>query len=217
MTNKLLSIVKSRYPLTELDVGDFASLKANGMKFSVSAYKAEGLGHISVMRAQGFFGLMRMDTLIIDPTEIDLPLYSYDRIFAMGNDTLIVELYDTIVGEYCDESLRAVKSEPKFSSLPERDPGEHWYDGIKLASSISKKGKKQHTDCFDGLADRHFVAYLDSGRNPVSDKAAKLERASVYVEGLLTNGGPSTDVFKKALGAEKTAELFRRVLFGTVG
>ena len=32
---------------------------------------------------------------------------------------------------------------------------------------------------------------------------------------LLKNGGPSTDVFKKGIGHEKTAELFRKVLFGT--
>ena len=48
-----------------------------------------------------------------------------------------------------------------------------------------------------------------------SNTAAKTEKASAYVEGLLSHGGPSTDVFKKALGEEKTAELFRRVLFGT--
>ena len=43
----------------------------------------------------------------------------------------------------------------------------------------------------------------------------KKDKASVYVEGLLTNGGPSTDVFKKGLGLDKTAVLFRNILFGT--
>jgi hypothetical protein len=42
-----------------------------------------------------------------------------------------------------------------------------------------------------------------------------MKKASLYVEGLLKNGGPSTDVFKKALGVEKTAELFRKILFAT--
>jgi hypothetical protein len=32
---------------------------------------------------------------------------------------------------------------------------------------------------------------------------------------LLANGGPSTDVFKKGIGDEKTAALFRKTLFGT--
>ena len=54
------------------------------MRFFVKAYRADGLGHVSVMRAKGFFGLMKMDTLIIVPKEKDLPLYSYDRIYAMG-------------------------------------------------------------------------------------------------------------------------------------
>ena len=80
MTDVLPSRIKDRYPLVELDVGEFATLRANGMKFSVQAFKAQGLGHVSIMRAKGFFGLMKMDTLMIVPDEKDLPLYSYDRI-----------------------------------------------------------------------------------------------------------------------------------------
>ena len=68
MTDKLLNILAEKFPLSEIDVKDMATLKANGMTFSVSAYKAEGLGHVSVMKAKGFFGLMKMDTLIINPT-----------------------------------------------------------------------------------------------------------------------------------------------------
>jgi hypothetical protein len=188
-----------------------ATLKASGMKFSVEAYKAEGLGHVSVMRAKGFFGLMKMDTLIINPTAIDLPLYSYDRILAMGNDTLIIELYDTIVGEYSDDALIGVKE--KFASLPERDPGEHWYDPIKLPSSISKKGKKISAE-LDKMTLEHFEAYLASSSAPVESGESKKDMAAVYVNGLLEKGGPSTDVFKKELGVEKTTKLFRKILFG---
>ena len=95
-------------------------------------------------------------SIIRNYTEVDLPLYSYDRIFAMGNDTLIVELYDTLAG-----------------------------------------------------------AYLSDDATPVSDVTVKQEKASYYVNGLLEKGGPSTDVFKKALGEEKTAKLFGDILFGT--
>lgn len=213
MTDKLLNLMNTRYSLTPIDIGEMAKLKANGMTFTVSAYRAEGLGHVSVMRAKGFFGLMKMDTLIINPEKVDLPLYSYDRIFAAGNDTLIVELYDSLVGE-CDLSgMNAVKA--KYAHLPERDPGVHWYDSIKLAESISKKGKKEHTREMDDLTVSHFQAYFDAPAVPVTDVAAKRVRASAYVEGLLQHGGPSTDVFKKKLGEEKTAKLFRTVLFGT--
>ena len=213
MTTKILDKISESYPLSRVDAGDFASLKASGMTFKVEAYYAKGLGHVSVMRASGFLGLMKMDTLIINPTELDLPLYSYDRIFAMGNDTLIVELYDTLLGEYSEDGMNAEKA--KFASLPERDPGEHWYDSIKLKSSISKKGGKKDTASLDSLTLSHFDAYLASSSAPATDREAKLAKAAVYVEGLLENGGPSTDVFKKSLGRHKTEQLFRNVLFGT--
>ena len=213
MTSKILKKINEKHSLTPIDIGDFATLKASGMTFKVEAYSAEGLGHVSVMRASGFFGLMRMDTLIINPTELDLPLYSYDRIFAMGNDTLIVEVYDTLLGEYSDVGMQIAKSD--YFYIPEREPGVHWYDSIKLGSSISKKGGKKDTKRLDFLTLSHLDAYLCSCKTPVTDQAAKREKASVYVEGLLEKGGPSTDVFKKALGDEKTAQLFRNILFGT--
>lgn len=213
MIEQLLEMINEKYPLSEMEVGDMNVLKANGMKFTIQAYKAEGLGHVSVMCAKGFFGLMKMDTLIVNPYEIDLPLYSYDRIFAAGNDTLIVELYDTLEGAYAEEHLQNVKAE--YTDLEERDPGEHWYDDIKLASSISKKGKKKQSNRFDELTQKHFEAYLSTGASTVN-VSDKQKKASYYVNGLLEKGGPSTDVFKKALGVETTTKLFQEILFGTV-
>jgi len=212
MTDKILQKLSEKYKLDAIDVGEFAKLKANGMTFSVEAYTAHGLGHVSVMKAKGFFGLMKMDTLMIVPNEKDLPLYSYDRIFAMGNDTLIVELYDTMLSAPDLSALDVAKD--RYAHLEERDPGEHWYDSIKLAQSISKKGKKQHTAQLDALALSHFDAYLNADANFVDDTAKKVEKSAVYVNGLLEKGGPSTDVFKKELGEDKTAKLFRAVLFG---
>ena len=211
MTDKLLDIIRSKYPLVEFDVGEYDTLKANGMRFCVKAYRADGLGHVSVMRAKGFFGLMKMDTLMIVPKEKDLPLYSYDRIYAMGNDTLIVELYDTLTETLDLSLLDEIKS--RFAYLSERDPGEHWYDSIKLPSSISKKGKKISSE-LDEMTLEHFKAYLASSNAPVEDRASKKDMAAVYVNGLLEKGGPSTDVFKKELGIEKTTKLFREILFG---
>ena len=212
MTDKLLRILGERFHLAELPSGEFASLKVSGMKFVIKAYHAEGLGHVSVMRASGFFGLMKMETVMVTPIDLDLPLYSYDRIHAFGNDTLIVELYDTVVDKYDDRALSAIKE--KFSSIPERDPGEHWYDSIKLKSSISKKGKKAHTPALDELAELHFVGCFWPLAKLTDFKGEKRDKINAYVNGLLEHGGPSTDVFKKALGEKKTKKLFKKVLFG---
>ena len=176
MTDRLVDLIKGKYPLTELDAGEFSTLRASGMSFTVRAYHAQGLGHVSVMRAAGFFGLMRMDTLMIVPKDVDLPLYSYDRIYAMGNDTLIVELYDTLIHAPDLSALEKVKA--GYGNLQERDPGTHWYDDIKLKESISKKGKKAEENQFDSLALEHFTAYLNAEAKPTEDLKKKQELSS---------------------------------------
>lgn len=214
MIDKLLRSIGAQFPLTQCDVGPYAKLKISGMTFIIRRYEAAGLGSVSFMTASGFLGLMNMDTLIITPTLVDMPLFSYDRVQAMGNDTLIFELYDTLLGETDLSGLNNVKD--KVNLLPDHDLGQHWYDEIKLSQSMSKKGKKVHTAAFDVAAMEYLNAYLSAAKNAAPCQAAdKREKVSVYVEGLLTNGGPSTDVFKRGLGEEKTADLFRRILFAT--
>jgi hypothetical protein len=212
MIDRILGKIGEKYKLTPVEAVHLATVKSGGMKFEVKAFNAEGLGRVSVMTAKGMMGLMKMDTLIVNPLHVDLPLYSYDRIFAMGNDTLIIELYDTLLGEFDEEVLTEVVK--KYGNIPERDPGEHWYDSIKLKSSVSKKAKKKQSGVVDALAEDHFDAYIGSPAPEVQDVEAKKKKAAVYVEGLLEKGGPSTDAFIKAIGAEKTGELFRKVLFG---
>lgn len=213
MTDKMLEKLGEKYALKEVDPGEFANLKANRMKFTVSAYDAEGMGRVSVMKAKGFFGLIKMDTVIVTPYDVDLPLYSYDRMKMFGADILISEMYDTTVSEGFDAS-EIDKINAAYADLTDRDPGNHWYDSIRLTQSVSKTGKKPQAERMDSLAIAHFEAWLSSGAPAVEDAAAKRERTEYYVNGLLTGGGPSTDVFKKSLGDEKTAKLFISVLFG---
>ena len=133
---------------------------------------------------------------------------------AQGISYTVGELYDTLLGSADLSKVAAVKE--KYAALPEHDLGEHWYDSIKLPVSLSKKGKKAQSAAFDACAMEYLEAFLDSVEAaPYCDPAEKKEKASVYVEGLLTNGGPSTDVFKKGIGEEKTGLLFRNFLFGT--
>ena len=214
MIQKLLRTITESFHLNAAEVAEFRKMKVNGMTFHIWAFEAEGLGHVSAMSATGFLGLMNMDTLIINPTEADMPLLSYDRVHAMGNDTLIIELYDTMVEK---ASLTATaQAKQAGSALPDHDLGSHWYDTIKLPESMSKKGKKPHTVPFDVLTMNYMKGFLAdcTGAAPC-DADVKREKAGIYVEGLLTHGGPSTDVFKKAIGEDKTARLFRHVLFGT--
>ena len=108
LTNDMLERLGAAYALGE--AAQTRRMKVSGMTFDIAAYKVEGLGHVSVMIASGFFGLMKMDTLIITPTAVDMPLFSYDRVLAMGNDTLIFELYDTLLDKADLTALEQVKA-----------------------------------------------------------------------------------------------------------
>ena len=209
----LIEKINAAHPMTKLEIGEYAEIKAPMMKFEISVYKAEGLGHVSVMSMSGMLGLMKMDTIIINPKDRDLPLLSYDRVYAAGNDTFIVELYDTMASPTEMSALGKVKSDA--AALPQNDLGEHWYDNIKLPESLSFKGKKNHEAEFDRVAISALEAYFAAEDNKDFDAGVKAEKSDLYVEGLLKNGGPSTSVFLKLFGEEKTADLFRTVLFGT--
>ena len=67
-----------------------------------------------------------------------------------------------------------------------------------------------------GLAD-YVNAYLSVAKSlpelPAELLADKRKKADAYINGLLEHGGPSTDVFVKHLGKEKTEKLFHEVLF----
>ena len=126
MTDRMLAIIDKAFPLAEQDCGEYKKMKVSGMGFTIRRFRAEGLGSVSVMVASGFFGLMKMDTLIITPTEKDMPLFSYDRVHAMGNDTLIFELYDTLLNSADLSALEEVKKQA--AHLPDHDLGKHWYD-----------------------------------------------------------------------------------------
>ena len=210
----MLKVLGEQFPLEQHSAGEFAKIKVSGMNFTIEKYYVKGIGNVSLMEAKGFFGLMKMDTLIINPTECDMPLFSYDRVHAMGNDTFIVELYDTMTNNVDLSAIETVKA--AYADLPDHDLGSHWYDSIKLSESVSKKGKKKETPYFDKLAQEYFKTFVELSKNAhACDEDKKREKASVYVEGLLSNGGPSTDIFVKHYGKEKTAKLFRNILFGT--
>lgn len=213
VVDSLISRINKAYNLKENDIGEFKFLKVPFMKFDIEAYEAEGLGHVSLMSMNAFFGLMKMDTIIINPKKKDLPLLSYDRVYVMGKDTLIVELYDTRVNAASLGRLTDVAREA--DKLPQNDVGEHWYDNIKLPESISLKAGKDFESKFDKVAKDAIDAYLTMPADAEFDPKIKDEKTSAYVEGLLENGGPSTSVFQKLFGKEKTARLFRKVLFGT--
>lgn len=214
MTEKMLEMIGEQYPLRERDAGEYAWTQVNGMDITVRAFDAEGLGNVSAMHGE-LPGVMNMDTLIVNPFERDMPLISYDRIRAGGKDTLILELYDTFLGERPEmKELAALKEAYAYMHDYPAAPG--WYDSVRCPESVMKTVTHEMTSRLDALKDSFVAEYLRlAGEAPACDRKAKKRAASAYTENLLKNGGYSTDIFLKAKGKAYTQVLFRQFLFGT--
>ena len=218
MENKYLDLVNNYYPLTKQDIGEFANIKVGVMKFNVEKYDAKDFGNVSLMKCSGMFGLMKMDTIVINPFKRDMTLFSYDYINAMGNDTLLVEQYDTLLDKTFrdtinDKMINLVKGFNKVSDEPYES---QWYDSLYLNKVSFKKKNKKVKDYFEQISLEYLAKYLELSKDAkVCDEALKIAKAREYTEGLLGHGGPSTNVFKKKKGQEFTERFFREVLFAT--
>ena len=210
----LISRLEKEYTLLPRDLGQYAKVKKNGMNFDIRAYEIPGIGKMSAISMKAMLGLMKMETVVITPLEKDAPLFSFDDILAMGNDTLLLELYDTQLAQISVDALTAVKE--KYASLPDNDLGRHWYDHLKMVPSLSKKGRKKDVD-YEPLFAEFLEAYIGLLKTaPDCGREAKQAKVREYAQGLLDNGGPSTDQFKKMIGEEATRELFLKYVFSAV-
>ena len=109
------------------------------------------------------FGLMKMDTIVINPFEKDMTLFSYDIIHAMNNETSFLEQYDTLL----DESYREIINENMSSLINSFDKVENepniskWYDSLYLDKVSFKKKSKKMKNYFDSIALEYLMKYLD--------------------------------------------------------
>ena len=214
MIEKLIEEFAKSYTFDAIENKEFDSFKVNGMDFEVKAYDAQFLGRVSSMKGKMKFGLMKMETLIVNPLELDVPLLSLDLIQTPGKLIVIVEQYDTLVNTKRNESV-FLNIKEKYEDLEDRPSKSAWYDELRYSSSIGKKVSKKKADRVKEMIEEYFEAYLDLCRDArVIEKEEKKVKADLYRDGLLENGGASTDSFLKAWGKEKTERFFKEVLFG---
>ena len=211
VNSSVLQTVKARYSLTERNIGEYADLKGKGMRFSTRVFDATQAGSLCLMDMKAFLGAMKMQTAVFSPTELDGPILSMDYIEAFGNCTLVLELYDTTLSHPDFQPLAEVKT--KYAALPDYDPGEHWFDSMQLPVSAHKKGKKLRDEMRQMIQEytaRYFELLAQCPPCPADEKKAEDTK---FANGLLENGGPAVNQFRKMLGNEKTAAFIRTCMF----
>ena len=214
MTEQLLQELQELYPFTPCDAPEFASFDLNGMAFTTKGWEAEGLGRVSRMEASGMGGAMTMTALIVNPMDIDAPLFNLDLITLPGKQMLYMELYDTLLNAPRNEApFAAIRAD--FGDISDLPGKPCWYDGIRYSASVTKCALTGQEGRLKELTERFKEAYLDLLKDArLCDPVQKKGKADAYRDGLLAHGGPATDAFLKAWGPERTGVLFKKVLFG---
>ena len=102
--------------------------------------------------------------------------------------------------------------------MEDTTPTPAWYDSLKTVG-FYKIGKAKDDPTLDQMLCDGFETVLSASKElPTLNEeeiSAKRKLCKDYSDGLISNGGISTDVFKEQLGEDTTRDFFDKVLFGT--
>ncbi len=216
-----MDIISKYAKVTPVDPGEYKQIKMKGvMKFNVSQYDVENIGDLSVMTVN--MGFMQMASYVITPYEKNMPLLSMDFMYIMGNRKAYAEFYDLVRDPSSDEYTKVLNAvhefEGKYSDMEDIETSPAWYDKY-LTVAMHKAAKNTDDEKVEQMFCDAIRCYMETADGletlGAEEKAEKLALTQEYSDGLITNGGVSTDVFKKELGEEKTKDFFDNVFFGT--
>ena len=216
MNEELLAQLKNTYRVTENDIGEDAKLSAKGMTFTLRTFEAENLGHVCLLSMSGMLGLMKMQTFVLSPETVDLPLLNMDRISVLLRKTQMVEFYRTLLSPE-DENNTAEYQwiRNRDADLKAYESGAHWYDSLLAPYSYARVSSGFGAKRFDNTCSEYMREYIRRCRieNPC-DKAAKMEKTRAFARQLIDEGGPAVSQFEKLFGHEVTERIVLHHMYG---
>ena len=216
MNEALLSQLKNTYRVVENDIGEDAKLSAKGMTFRLRTFEAEGLGHVCLLSMSGMLGLMQMQTFVLSPETIDLPLLNMDRVSVLSRKTQMVEFYRTLLTPESDDNFAEymwIKN--KDTDLKDYVSGEHWYDSLLAPYSYAKVSTGISIKRFDRTCSEYMREYIRRCRieKPCS-KEEKMEKTRAFAQQLIDEGGPAVSQYRKLFGDEVTSRIVLHHMYG---
>lgn len=212
--------LRENYTVTPLDAGEYEEIKLHGIiKFNVEQYDIKELGNLSVMRIN--MGVIQMSSIVITPKDKNLPLLTADYIYLLTNRKAYLEFYD-LVKEKDDTYNKLLTNlsdiQNKYDYLNNLEVSPAWYEHLLSVASYKACNITADKEIETMLMDSLRVYIQHDKQLPLLSEEEKQEKLTItvnYTDGLITNGGISTDVFKNALGADVTKKFFDSVFFGT--
>lgn len=215
-----IAAIREEHQLTEIPEDEYGMVKLNfAMTFDVDHYRIEDIGNLSVMKLN--MGVMQMATFVLTPDEKDIPVLSADYMFMLPIRKTYLEIYDLVINN--DDTYKSyleqfdeIKS--RYAAIQDTDHSEVWYSSL-ITVGTYKQGNSRNDDATaEMLAENVRLMLRMADEYPaLSEEEVESKRQIVvdYSDGLIENGGISTDMFKKSLGAETSKDFFDKVFFGT--
>ena len=218
--DSVLDELRENYTVTPLDAGEYEEIKLYGiMKFNVEQYDIEALGNLSIMRIN--MGVMQMSSIVITPKNKNLPLLTADYIYLLTNRKAYLEFYDLVKEKddtYNELLTKLSDIQKKYDYLNNLEVSPAWYEHLLSVASYKACAISSDKEIETMLLDSLDAYVQHSKQIPLLSEEEKQEKLTItinYTDGLITNGGISTDVFKSALGPDVTKKFFDTVFFGT--
>ena len=213
-----LAMLRKSYRVTEIDTGSLANFVVAERYHEAKQYEIEGVGNLLVM-TNPREGAMQMDTFTITPYYKNLPLFTTDYMYFEDKRMFLNEIYDLV--EYKDdlykEYIRKFAENCKAVADLENMPMKAcWYDDIRPVFA-GKIAAPSEDDRIYQLFIDNLAAFIEMEQKtpllPPEKRQAKWQQNFNYARALVEDGGVSTDLFVKSLGADETKRFFYSVFF----
>lgn len=213
-----LELLRKHYTVKEIPVGIFESFFVAERRHVVRQFSIEGVGNLLVMTNPDE-GRMQMDTFTITPYYKNLPLFTTDYMYFEDKRMFLNEIYDLV--EYKDALYQSFIEEfaancaeyAHFENMPMR---ECWYDSIRPVV-IAKVTQPENDEDIFNLFIKNLTTFIEMEKaSPALEGEhlkAKWEKNYNYARSLVEDGGVSTELFVKSLGAKNTKKFFYSVFF----
>ena len=214
----IINLIKSKYSLKSIDIGEFKKLTAYGViSFNSEIYHIKDLGILSILTSN--LGFMQLFTLQIVPFEKDLPLLTIDIMYMFNKRIFFIEIYDLMLdnknAEYKSFLNQVEEVKKNFSEFENFKVKENWYTQL-LSGLLSKKYTIKDEQKFVELLNKIITMFIEYSIK--EKKIENLEKKVALVEGfgnkLVDKSGISTDMFKRLFGVDRTRKFLGNVLFG---
>lgn len=213
-----IALLKENYRVTEIDTGSLENFIVADRYHEVKQYEIEGVGNLLVM-TNPREGKMQMDTFTITPYFKNLPLFTTDYMYFEDKRMFLNEIYDLV--EYKDDLYNKYIEKFKencrmVSPLEDMPMKKCWYDDIRpvLAGKISYP---ENDDLIFDLFLKNLETFIKMEKEtpllPPDKRQGKWEKNYGYARALVEDGGVSTDLFVRSLGADETKRFFYSVFF----